>query len=162
MPAKIKATGPEAYCHLTDTASSGLEAHGMPNFILLLLLTFSLAPAVLPASQTPNGCYYDSVPIKVKITSVKELISVGAARYEIRFEVLLTPDLPAKVENRIYGRDYQMLLRNKTFPGPLFLEKYGIGAGRIFDGVFNILSKGACKPQFFDFPDINLDDYSER
>ena len=105
----------------------------MRLFILLLFLGIGLP--VFGFSQPPadSQCDYEKIPIKTKISSVKQFASSGSARYEVRFVVLLTPQLSTKVENRVYGRDFQMLLSKKTFPGPLFLEKYKISPGKVFD-----------------------------
>lgn len=106
-------------------------------------------------------CDYEKYPVKIEITSVKELASMKRPRFEVRFVVLLTDDLPPAIENRAYGRDYQMLLQNKTFPGPQFLKKYHISEGQLFDCNFNIRTRGDCRSSFFEFPDIKLDDYFE-
>ena len=133
----------------------------MRLFLSLLFLIVSLPVTGFGQPPADSKCDYESIPIKVEITSIKQISSSGPAKHEVRFVVLLTPQLPTKVENRVYGRDYQMLLKNKTFPGSLFLEKYKISPGKVFDCKFHLISKGACKPSYFDFPHIKLDDYFE-
>ena len=130
--------------------------------VFVLILCGILLPWVAQASSSgTGGCDYEKHQIKVEITSVRELSSSKSPRYEIRFVVLITEELPAMIENRVYGHDYQMLLHNKTFPGPEFLRKYNIAEGSQFDSVINIRSRGHCRSSFFEFPDIKLDDYFE-
>ena len=131
--------------------------------VLILIMTGICIPLILLGKSVAAGsCDYETYPVKVEITSVKELTSEKSPRFEVRFMVLLTDDLPTAVENRVYGRDYQMLLQNKTFPGPRFLEKYHISEGQLFDCNFNIRTRGNCRSSYFEFLDIKLDDYFER
>jgi hypothetical protein len=133
----------------------------MRLFILLLFLGVGLPSPAFSQPPADSKCNYEEIPIETKITSIKQFATSGSPKHEVRFLVLLTPQLPTKVENRVYGRDFQMLLRNKTFPGPLFLEKYEISPGKVFDCIFHLIIRGTCKPYYFEFPEINLDDYFE-
>ncbi len=49
-----------------------------------------------------------------------------------------------------------------SYPGPQFLEKYGIGVGKVFDCYLKVIIKGTCTPMLFEFPSIRLDDYFEN
>lgn len=134
--------------------------------LLLFLIIFCSSVPVFAQDKLlkDGGCDYEKFPVKAKITSVKNLSSASLpdqTKYEVRFVILVTPQLPPKIENRVYGRDYHLLLRNKTFPGPLYLEKYDISTGKIFDCYYYLINRGTCRPSFFDFPDIKLDDYFE-
>ena len=100
---------------------------------ILIIMAISISLVFLGKTALSGACDYDKYPVKIEITSVKELSSEEAVRFEVRFVVVMTADLPAAIENRVYGRDYQMLLQNKTFPGPRFLEKYQISVGKLFD-----------------------------
>lgn len=136
---------------------------GIVMRVLILVMMGICIPLVFPwNTAAAEGCDYEKYPVKVEITSVKELASEKSPRFEVRFVVLLTGELHAAIENRVYGRDYQMLLQNKTFPGPRFLEKYHISEGQLFDCNFNIRTRGNCRSSYFEFPDIKLDDYFER
>ena len=130
--------------------------------VLMLIMMGICIPLVLFGKTALSAtCDYDKYPVKIEITSVKELASERTVRFEVRFVVLLTDDLPPAIVNRAHGRDYQMLLQNKTFPGPRFLEKYHISEGQLFDCNFNIRTRGDCRSSYFEFPDIKLDDYFE-
>lgn len=133
----------------------------MRLFILLLFLSVGLPTPAFSQPPADSRCDYEKIPIETKITSIKEFASSGSAKYEVRFVVLITPQLLTRVENRVYGRDFQMLLSNKTFPGPLFLEKYKISPGTVFHCIFHLIIRGTCKPYYFEFPEIKLDDYFE-
>lgn len=132
----------------------------MRFIILLITLSICLTTPVLGKSPENDTCNYEKYPVKIKITSVKQLASSDSTKYEIRFEVLATEKLPPIAENRVYGRDFQMLLKNKTFPGPLFLKKYDISPDKVFNCDFHVLTRGYCRRNFFEFPEIRLDDYS--
>ncbi len=134
----------------------------MKTLITTLFILACLTLPLMAIEPLKEGqCIYEKFPMKVQITSVKQLDSSGSPKFEVRFEVLTTQGLPARVENIVYGRDFHLLLKNKTFPGPLFLKKYDITTGKIFDCDFSVLIRGNCKRSFFEFPTIKLDDYSE-
>ena len=129
---------------------------------LIAAFVIAVMTSPLMANEPPKEghCIYEKFPIKILITSVKQFDSAGSPKFEVRFEVLTTHCLPTRVENIVYGRDFHLLLKNKTFPGPLFLKKYDITPEKIFDCDFNVLIQGNCKRSFFEFPNIKLDDYS--
>jgi len=125
----------------------------------VFIITVMTSPLMASEQFKKGQCIYEKFPIKVQITSVKQLDSNGPPKFEVRFEVLTTQGLPARVENIVYGRDFHLLLMNKTFPGMLFLKKYDITPEKIFDCDFNVLIQGNCRRSFFEFPNIKLDDY---
>jgi len=53
------------------------------------------------------------------------------------------------------------MLKNSGYPGPKFLEKYGIEAGKSFECHLKVIVKGTCTPILFEFPTIDLRDYFE-
>ena len=134
----------------------------MHHLYLLVLYSLVIPSMSFAASQGNAGCEYEIIPVEVQITVVRPVASSASSKHEIRFAVLLTQDLPIRVENRVYGHEFLMLLKDKTFPGPQFLKKYGISPGSIFKSNFHIGKRGNCKPNFFEFPAINLTDYFER
>ena len=50
---------------------------------------------------------------------------------------------------------------NSWYPGPRFLERYGIAAGKSFACTLNVISQGTCTPAVFDFQGIDRADYFE-
>lgn len=133
----------------------------MKTLVLTLFIIAGMTLPLMATEQFKKGqCIYERFPTKVQITSVKQLDSTSSPKFEVRFKVLNTQGLPAKAENIVYGRDFHLLLMNKTFPDPLFLKKYDITTEKIFECDLNVLIKGNCKRSFFEFPDIKLDDYA--
>ena len=95
----------------------------MRLFVFWVLIGFLMPAVALGKTPASSGCDYEKYQVEIEITSVKEVAFSKSDKYEVRFVVVLTDELPAQIENRVYGRDYQMLLQNKKFPGPLFLKK---------------------------------------
>ena len=60
---------------------------------------------------------------------------------------------------QVGGKVFSLLLRNGWYPGPKFLHKYAIEAGKVFDCDLNVITRGTCTPVIFDFPAIDLSDY---
>jgi hypothetical protein len=80
--------------------------------------------------------------------------------YEVRFS--FQPD--EKIEEsyaQVEGKEYILLLTNSWYPGPKFLEKYGIRKGETFACHLKVITKGTCTPVLFEFPAIDLSDYFE-
>lgn len=136
----------------------------MRLLFLLIFCCLSLPARVHDVFSKDEACEYEKYAVKVKIVSVKNLPSSkssGPTGYEIRFVVLSPQELPKIIENRSFNRDYLMLLSNKTFPGALFIKQYEISTDKILDGYYHLLTRGTCRPGFFEFPDINLSDDPE-
>jgi len=101
-------------------------------------------------------CQYKSYPGRAAIISVKKAVD-GC---EIRFS--FAPDEPIEEEwVQAEGNEHLLLLANSRFPGPRFLEKYGIEPGTCFECHMKIITKGTCTPVLFDFSTIDLTDYAE-
>jgi hypothetical protein len=86
----------------------------------------------------------------------------GYEGYEVEFR--FTPDAPiADAGLRAFvGRVHALRLANSWFPGPQFLQKYGIARGRSLDATLKQRVSGACTPLLFAFPGVDLADYFER
>lgn len=80
--------------------------------------------------------------------------------FEVRFRFVAEEDIK-EAHGRIEGKEYVLTLANSWYPGPKFLKKYGIKVGKSFGCSLNVITKGACTPIMFDFPDIDLSDYFE-
>jgi hypothetical protein len=82
-------------------------------------------------------------------------------KYEVKF--LFTTDREIKeTYAQLEGKEFLLLLSNSSYPGPGYLEKYGIEVGRVFDCYLKVIVKGTCTPVLFEFPFIRLDDYFEN
>jgi hypothetical protein len=56
---------------------------------------------------------------------------------------------------------HELRLTNSWYPGPRFLERYGIAAGKSFACTLHVISQGTCTPTVFDFQGIERADYFE-
>lgn len=116
--------------------------------------------------ETGGPCAYKQYPGKTTIVSIhKKRISEnngGSAyqRYEVKF-IFSTDAQIEETHGQVKGRTFSLRLTNSWYPGPKFLEKYGIEEGQVFDCYLNVLIKGTCTPVFFSFPGIDLSDYFE-
>jgi hypothetical protein len=57
---------------------------------------------------------------------------------------------------------HELRLMNSWYPGPRFLERYGIASGKSFACTLNVISQGKCTPTVFDFQGIDRADYFEN
>jgi hypothetical protein len=111
-------------------------------------------------------CSYKRYPGKAMIVSVKEkgpqkvMGGPPYTPYEVRFT--FQTDQPIEEEfARVQGKERLLLLKNSWHPGPRFLEKYGIEAGKSFPCDLMVITRGTCTPIIFDFPTIDRADYFE-
>lgn len=58
-------------------------------------------------------------------------------------------------------RRHELRLMNSWYPGPRFLKRYGIAAGKSFACTLKVIAQGTCTPVLFDFPAIDRADYFE-
>jgi hypothetical protein len=56
---------------------------------------------------------------------------------------------------------HELRLMNSWYPGPRFLERYGIATGKSFACTLNVISQGTCTPTVFDFQGVDRADYFE-
>ncbi|MDH5767867.1 MAG: hypothetical protein OEZ31_02750 [Nitrospirota bacterium] len=104
-------------------------------------------------------CEYTQYKGHAKIVSITKINE--HERYEVKF--LFVPDQEIKESYaQTEGKEFLLMLRNFSYPGPQFLEKYGIGVGKVFDCYLKVIIKGTCTPMLFEFPSIRLDDYFEN
>jgi hypothetical protein len=130
------------------------------SFVLLVFVSF----ACWGGGMIVGGpCEYKQYPGKAVITSITPGTEPGKTpgeSYVVKFT--FSPEQEIQEEfARTAGKEFLLLLTNSTYPGPRFLEKYGIRVGKVFDCVMKVIVKGTCTPRIFEFPSIRLDDYSE-
>jgi len=80
--------------------------------------------------------------------------------YEVKFIFFTDKDIDEPY-GRIEGKEQTLMLINSQYPGPEFLEKYGIETGKSFECHLKVIIKGTCSPIIFEFPTIDLRDYFE-
>ena len=136
--------------------------------LLFFLWVFSCCAMDKPAERRVVGglCDYKAYRGHAKILSIHEkelppkLGGPSNVVYEVKFS--FTPHEEIKERyGQVEGKDYLLLLANSSYPGPGFLKKYGIEQGKCFECYLKVITRGTCTPVFFDFPTIDLSDYSE-
>jgi hypothetical protein len=70
------------------------------------------------------------------------------------------PSDDALVRQALAGR-HELRLMNSWYPGPRFLERYGIAAGKSFACTLDVIAQGTCTPTTFNFPGIDRADFFE-
>jgi hypothetical protein len=155
----------------------GFLKRALTDFSLLscsLLWTFSvfflfgvscMAADKRPERRVVGGqCEYKAYPGTATILSVQKQEGPpragpsSTAVCEVKFS--FTPD--DEIEEdwvQVEGKEYLLLLADSRFPGPRFLEKYGIEPGKPFECDMKVIVRGTCTPVIFDFPTIDLSDY---
>jgi hypothetical protein len=135
---------------------------------------FKSRPTALPATSKRIGapCSYSSHAGRCSILSVQKTgasmqqKSIGGGPgyegYEIKFRFAGTTPADNKLAKQTMEREHELRLANSWHPGPGFLQKYGIAAGKAFSCTLKVINKGACSPVAFEFPAIDLADYFER
>jgi hypothetical protein len=56
------------------------------------------------------------------------------------------------------GETHVLQLANSWYPGPRYVEKYGLAEGKTLDAVLKVQTAGTCSPFVVDFPDLDLAD----
>ena len=113
-----------------------------------------------------GNCEYRKYQGKAVIVSIIPKPSSGYTagpsyeEFEVKFHFVAEEEIK-EAHGQIEGKEYVLTLTNSWYPGPKFLKKYGIKVGKSFDCILNVITKGACTPIVFDFPDIDQSDYFE-
>jgi hypothetical protein len=103
-------------------------------------------------------CEYNKYRGQAKIISVRKK-DLPNESYEVKF-CFHTDEIIAEAYGQVEGKEYLLLLDNSSYPGFKFLNKYGIENGKYFDCYLKVITRGTCTPILFDFPTIDLSDYS--
>ena len=85
----------------------------------------------------------------------------GYEGYEIWFRFTPEADIREEWARPAAGKEHLLCLMNSWYPGPRYLEKYGIKKGRSYRCTLMVITKGTCTPTIFEFPEISRDDYFE-
>lgn len=110
-------------------------------------------------------CEYQTYRGKAKIVSINAVQkhlgknTTAHRRQEVRF-VFLPDEEIGQSWVQVEGKAFIMYLTNGRLPDGHFLQKYGIEINRFFECRLKVISKGSCTPIIFDFPAVDLSDYS--
>lgn len=80
--------------------------------------------------------------------------------YEVKYRFVAEEEIK-ELHGKVEAKEYVLTLANTWYPGPKFLNKYGIEVGKRFECFLHVITKGVCTPIMFDFPDIDQSDYLE-
>jgi ABC-type branched-subunit amino acid transport system substrate-binding protein len=144
----------------------------MASVILLFLLFLCLSSASgqiwlggkCTCEDHPGACEIVSV-LKTEGSAHQAEVGGGPGYegYEVSF--VFIPDGPMNLtenwEKLVFGREHLLRLCNSWYPGPMFLEKYNITEGAVFDCNLRLISVGTCTPIIFEFDEIDQCDYFE-
>ena len=154
-------------------------AYRLKQGILLFTIILTIAdcsglirPVDLAAEKSAprvvgGPCEYKQYKGQATITSIrkKELPEnyggPSYESYEVKFSFFSEKEIK-EAHGQVKGREYILMLTNSWYPGPKFLEKYRIKAGKSFECYLKVIIRGTCTPVLFDFPTIDLSDYFER
>ena len=145
----------------------------------ILLFTIILANAFYPGSSMAvdsaaeksaprvvgGPCEYRQYKGRAVIVSIREKemhkdYGGPSVSYEIKFSFFSEEEVD-ETYGQVEGRKYILMLTNSRYPGPEFLEKYAIEAGKSFECYLKVITRGTCTPVLFDFPTIDLGDCFE-
>ena len=112
--------------------------------------------------EHPGTCTIDSV--EKTPDSIAQAALNGGPGYE-GYAVTFTyasarPSDDTLVRQALAGR-HELRLMNSWYPGPRFLERYGISAGTSLACTLEVIAQGTCTPVTFDFAAIDRADYFE-
>ena len=144
----------------------------MPASLLVALLvdaaqaeerTNPMSPRLVGGLST-----YDRYPGVATITRIQKTdasrAQLATARYE-GFEVWFkfTPDQPIRQEwaAKKAEEEHLFLLMNSWYPGPRYIEKYGIAVGKQYRCTLAVLTSGTSAPLVFEFEGLDRCDFFE-
>ena len=102
---------------------------------------------IILVSQTPNSKHQAQVAG-----------GPGYEGYVVRYVFSADKPLPLQASLPKWN---ELRLVNSWYPGPLYLKKYNIRAGRNFACKVKLIKSGPCAPAIFSFSGINRADYFE-
>lgn len=116
-------------------------------------------------------CDYAEYPGEAAIVSVEQTErsreqkqaagGPGYEGYEIRFRFTPASTVEPEWARRAAERDHIFQLANSWYPGPRYLEKYGITEGKRYSCTLQVITRGTCTPILFDIAGLPRDDYFE-
>jgi hypothetical protein len=137
-------------------------------FLLLVLLMGGLLPSCRVSPNVGGGCKYDDFPGTVTIKSIEKTEASKQQKASIGyegFEVLLTfkPDGAMKdgIGTAAVQRDHLFQLGSGTYPGPAYLKKYHLEAGKTYRGTMSVITAGTCTPVIVKMDGVDPIDFFE-
>jgi hypothetical protein len=118
-----------------------------------------------------GGCEYMEIPGTATITSVEKTPAStaqattgggpGYAGLDVRYTFAPTDPITDAEVQAWTEQEHTLQLANSWYPGPRYVEKYGLEKGATLSAVLKVQTAGTCTPFVVDFPDLDLTDYFE-
>ena len=137
------------------------------NGTIALILGFGILVSLACAENLPlqgGPCEYEAHKGQAKIVSIIPKNKSGTIQreiFEVKFIFTYEQD-PEETFAKTEGKIFVLLLANSSYPSARFLEKYDIHVGKVFKCYAKVITRGTCTPIIFEFPTIELDDYSRK
>lgn len=153
-------------------------AGALPHFLFAACAAL-IASAPIAAAQTTDsnppriggGCEYVVIPGVATIEGVEETPEAaeqattgggpGYEGLEIRYSFAPSEPVDDPQVQDWMEETHVLQLANSWYPGPRYIEKYGLGEGASLSAVLKVRTAGTCTPYTVDFPDLDLTDYFE-
>ena len=102
--------------------------------------------------------------VKTPASSQQSTVSGGPGYEGFEVSFSFTPQRPiTDPAARDFAQQPNVVrLTNSWYPGPRYIEKYGLSQGRKVPALLKVRTSGACAPMLFAFPGIDLADYFEH
>lgn len=155
--------------------STAAFARLLPAMFAALLAVSPMARAQETAGDSSKriggGCEYVEIPGTATIASVgktpdstEQATTGGGPGYEgLEVRYTFAPSEPiTDADVRAWAeQEHTLQLANSWYPGPRYVEKYGLKEGATLSAVLKVQTAGTCTPYVVDFPDLDLTDYFE-
>jgi len=85
----------------------------------------------------------------------------GYEGYEVWFTFATDKEIKQEWAKNAPKKERLLQLASSWYPGPKYLEKYGIKKGKTFKCTMKVITSGTSSPIVFQFKDLNRADYFE-
>ncbi|HCN78939.1 MAG TPA: hypothetical protein DIT13_17320 [Verrucomicrobiales bacterium] len=142
--------------------------HTMSFAFLALLLGSVLSTCGGQPAIVGGPCTYDDHPGSATITRIEKTEAskqqsetTGYEGFEVRFT--FKPDAPLKDDlgARAATWEHSFQIGSGTYPGPEYLAKYKLEAGKTFRGTMSVIQSGTCTPVIVKLEGVDPADFFE-
>ena len=141
------------------------------TLVAMCSLTTHAEPDAAQSERVGGACRYVDHPGTCTIDNVERAADSiaqaslnGGPGYEglrVTFSYVATDPSDDPLVQRTLNERHELRLVNSWYPGPRFLARYSIPAGKSFACTLSVIAEGTCTPLTFDFPAIDRTDYFE-
>ena len=119
-----------------------------------------------------GGCSYRDIAGTVTIVGVAKTAASsqqatvsggpGYQGFEVNFRFTASQPIAEATVRDFARRPHVLRLVNSWYPGPRYVEKYHLDAGRELPALLKVRTSGACTPMLFSISGVDRTDYFER